>query len=103
MAENRRSDSIAERLADEYVTASGEAPAREHVADVVAKAAEPLADSPVQDFVPLLVENAARDRMHEEGHHVEPSEQDTAPTHVKANDRKDPLVSGFAQADLERQ
>jgi len=103
MAENRRIDSIAERLADEYVTASGEAPEREHVADVVAKAAEPLADAPVQDFVPLLVENAARDRMHEEGHHVEPSEEDTAPTYVKADDRKDRMVSGFAQADLEHQ
>ncbi|HEY1278566.1 MAG TPA: hypothetical protein VGF22_02755 [Acidimicrobiales bacterium] len=103
MAENRRIDSVAERLADEYVTASGEALAREHVADVVAKAAEPLADAPVRDFVPLLVENAARDRMHDEGHHVEPSEEDTAPMHVKADDRKDRLVSGFAQADLENQ
>lgn len=101
MAENRRIDSIAERLADEYVTAAGEAPEREHVADVVAQAAEPLADAPVQDFVPLLVENAARDRMHEEGHHVEPSEEDTAPTHVKADDREARMVSGFAQADLE--
>ncbi len=101
MAENRRIESIADRLADEYVTASGEAPERDHVADVVAEVAEPFADAPVQEFVPLLVENAARDRMHQEGLHIEPADDDTAPPRVDNEQGQDRLVSGFGRPDLE--
>jgi hypothetical protein len=102
MAENRRIEQIADRLADEYVSEEGESAQHEHVADVVAEAAAPLEDAPVQDFVPLLVENAARDRMHQEGMHIEPADDDTAPAHVAADDDHEPMVSGFAQADVER-
>jgi hypothetical protein len=100
MAENARINSIADRLAEEYVTKSGDNPPRDHVGEVVDAMAEPLADAPVQDYVPLLVENAARDHLHSEGLHMEPAEEDTAPPrHDDAEE--DRLVSGFARPDLE--
>jgi hypothetical protein len=101
MAERQRIKSIADRLAEEYVTESGESAPRDHVEKVVEAVAEPLAEAPVQDFVPLLVENAARNQMHAEGLHVEPAEEDTAPAVGDDADDADRLVSGFARPDLE--
>jgi hypothetical protein len=102
MAEKQRIDSIADRLADEYVTDAGETVERDHVAEVVAAAAETLDGAPVQDFVPLLVENAVRDRLHENGLHVEPAEEDTAPAHYGGAEDDDRLASGYAQAHVEK-
>jgi hypothetical protein len=99
--ENKRIKKLAERLADEYVTETGEAAPADHVGEIVDAVAEPLADAPVQEFVPLLVENAARDRLHAEGLHVEPTEADTAPAlHVDDED-SNRLVSGYARPDVE--
>jgi hypothetical protein len=100
MAENERMKAIADRLAEDYTTESGQPAQRDHVADVVDAAAEPLGDAPIQDFVPLLVENAARDRLHAEGLHVVPAEPDSGPARRSDGER---LVSGYAQADLEQQ
>jgi hypothetical protein len=69
VANNALINSIADRLTDELVTSSGEHASQTHVADVVAAAAAPLSDAPLQQFVALLVENAARGRLHDEGLH----------------------------------
>ena len=53
-------NSIADRLTDELVTSTGAHSSQRHIFDVVAAAAAPLADAPLQQFVALLVENAAR-------------------------------------------
>jgi hypothetical protein len=60
-------DSIADRLAHELVTTAGEPVSHDHVVDVVEAAAKPFADAPLQQFVPLLVENAARSQFRREG------------------------------------
>ncbi len=70
-------NSIADRLTDELVTSAGEHPSHSHVIDVVEAAAEPLADAPLQQFVPLLVENQARQTLHDEGLHG-PTGRDTS-------------------------
>jgi hypothetical protein len=101
MADKQRIDSIADRLAEEYVTDAGDTVERDHVAEVVAAAAETLDGAPVQDFVPLLVENAVRDRLHEEGLHAEPADEDTAPPQYDGAGDDDRLASGYAQADVE--
>lgn len=67
MVETALIDSIADRLADELVTTTGEPVSHDHVVDVVEAAAKPFADAPLQQFVPLLVENAARNQFRREG------------------------------------
>jgi hypothetical protein len=66
-------DAITDRLALGLVTTAGERASHDHVADVVDAAARLLADAPLQQFVPLLVENAARGTLYSEGlHRVSP-------------------------------
>ncbi len=101
--ENKRIDAIAGRLAEEFVTDTGDAPEPDHLDEVVGSAAERLSDAPVQDFVPLLVENAARDQLHQEGLHVEPAGEDSAPPRRDADGDSGGLVSGFAPADVKSQ
>jgi hypothetical protein len=62
-------DAIADRLALRLVTAAGEPASHDHIVDVVDAAARLLADAPLQQFVPLLVENAARGTLYGEGLH----------------------------------
>jgi hypothetical protein len=100
--DNKRIKRLAERLADEYVTETGDAVPADHVGAIVDAVAEPLAKAPVQEFVPLLIENAARDRLHAEGLHVEPAEEDTAPARRGDDEGANRLVSGYARADVER-
>jgi hypothetical protein len=101
MAEKQRIHTLAERLAEEYVTESGEAAPPDHIVEIVQAAAEPLADAPVQDFVPLLIENAARDRLHAERLHVEPTQEDSAPPRHDAGEESNRLVSGYGRPDLD--
>jgi hypothetical protein len=100
MSKSRRINTIADRLSEEFVTETGDAAAPDHVGEVVTSAAERLSDAPVQDFVPLLVENAARDQLHQEGLHVEPAEEDSAPARRDDGDGSGGLVSGYARADV---
>jgi hypothetical protein len=66
---DRRIDAIVERLSDELVHEDGTRADPDHIADVVHAAAVILAEAPIQDFVPLLVETEARDVFYDEGLH----------------------------------
>jgi hypothetical protein len=70
MAASALIDSIADRLADQLVNSAGEHASHDYVAGVVAAAADSLVNAPLQQFVPLLVENEARNKLHHEGMHV---------------------------------
>jgi hypothetical protein len=70
MADTAVLDAIADRLALRLVTTAGQPASHDHVADVVDAAARLLADAPLQQFVPLLVENAARGTLYNEGLHL---------------------------------
>jgi hypothetical protein len=100
MSESTRINAMADRLSEEFVTETGDAAEPDHVGAVVASAAERLSDAPVQDFVPLLVENAARDQLHQEGLHVEPTEEDSAPARRDGDAGSGGLLSGFAPSDV---
>ena len=69
MAEIAVLGAIADRLASRLVTTDGQRASHDHVADVVEAAARSLAGAPLQQYVPLLVENAARTTLHGEGMH----------------------------------
>lgn len=62
-------EAIADRLAFRLMTTDGERAPHDHVADVVEAAARSLAGAPLQQYAPLLVENAARTTLCGEGVH----------------------------------
>jgi hypothetical protein len=64
-----RISDIVGRLSHDLVAADGRPPPTEHIADVVNAAASQLVDAPIQDFVPLLIENRARTVLSSEGVH----------------------------------
>ena len=64
---DRRIDAIAERLSAELVYDDGTPVDPVYVAAVVHAAADELVGAPIQDFVPLLVENEARDVFYDKG------------------------------------
>jgi hypothetical protein len=78
---DRRIDAVVERLSEELVHEDGTRAESGHVADVVHAIADELTDAPLQDFVPLLVENEARDVLHDEGLHRELPEDLGGPVH----------------------
>ncbi len=59
--------SIADRLTRRFVTSAGQPASPDHVTDVVGAAAMSLAAAPLQQFVPILVEHAAGNALHDEG------------------------------------
>ncbi len=60
--EQREVDAVVYRLSDRFP----EVP-RDHVAEVVIDAHDELDGNPIRDFVPVLVEHEARDRLRAEG------------------------------------
>lgn len=78
---DRRIDAIVERLSEELVHEDGTPADPGHVSDVVHAAAADLAGAPIQDFVPLLVENEVRDVFHDEGLHRALPEDIGSPLH----------------------
>jgi len=64
---DRRLDLVQERLRDDLVDEGGNRAPADEVEAVVADKAEALADAPVQDFVPLLVEHQAREELRHHG------------------------------------
>jgi hypothetical protein len=73
MVDHAPLSSIVDRLAHRFVTSAGEAAALDHVADIVEAAARSLARAPLQQFVPILVERAAGNTLHDEGMHRVPA------------------------------
>lgn len=69
MSDDHRIDAVVDRLSQEFVDDAGNSADPAAVAEVVHAAASELQDAPVQDFVPLIVENEARDVLHEQGLH----------------------------------
>lgn len=60
--EDRAVDAVVDRLADRFPSAD-----REHVAEVVDVEHHELDGNPIRDYVPVLVEHDARDRLRAEG------------------------------------
>ena len=56
-------DAIAEDLSSRLVDEEGRSPSPDDVKQAVEDKARALSDAPVQDFVPLLAEHAARDEL----------------------------------------
>jgi hypothetical protein len=66
---DKRLDTLKHQLHDELVDEEGNSPETQDVDDVVTAVREHLADAPLQDFVPLLVEHEARDELRRRGLH----------------------------------
>jgi hypothetical protein len=62
---------MTERIEEHLVDADGNAASSDVVAAVVEDKAARLEDAPVEEFVPLLVENHARDELHQRGLRVD--------------------------------
>ena len=73
--QDRRIESLVDRLQVDLVDDEGVGADRQLVAEVVTDAASKFDGAPVQDFVPLLVEHHAREALADEGlHRVLPNE-----------------------------
>ena len=68
---DQRLDTLKRRLNTELVDANGNSPDAEDVDAVVVATADHLADAPIQDLVPLLVEHQALDELRRRGLHRE--------------------------------
>jgi hypothetical protein len=68
---DQRLDTLKRRLNTELVDENGNSPDPHDVDAVVVATADHLADAPIQDFVPLLVEHQALDELRRRGLHRE--------------------------------
>jgi hypothetical protein len=82
---DQRLETLRRRLQDELVDHEGRPPAPSDVESVVAAKAGSLAEAPVQEFVPLLVEHQARDELRRKGLHRELPEE-TEPANEVSRD-----------------
>lgn len=73
---DERVNLIKKRLEDNMVDDQGHAVNPDDVARVVDAAAAPLADAPIQEFTPLLIEHAAEDALREQGFHPDLGDED---------------------------
>jgi hypothetical protein len=64
---DRRLESTAQKLQETLVDSEGKPAPAAVVQAAVAETAEPIKDAPVQEFMPLLVENKTRARLREQG------------------------------------
>jgi hypothetical protein len=71
MTDQRRYQGMTERIGEHLVDDDGNAAESGVIEAVVAENAASLEDAPVQEFVPLLVENQARDELHQQGLRVD--------------------------------
>ena len=65
--EDKRIAALGQHLADAMMGADGNDADPQHIEEVVRAHAAQFRDAPIKDFVPLLVENRARDELHREG------------------------------------
>ena len=65
--DDSRVEILKRRLREDLIDDQGQPPDPDDVARVVDAKAESLADAPVQEFVPLLVEHQARDELRQQG------------------------------------
>ncbi|WP_308797261.1 three-helix bundle dimerization domain-containing protein [Agromyces silvae] len=65
--EDRAVDQVIDRLAERFPTAD-----REHIAEVVDEEHHELDGNPIREYVPVLVEHDARDRLRTEGAEATP-------------------------------
>lgn len=70
-----RVEQLKGRLRNDLVDDDGNAPDAVEVDHVVEAAAEGLADAPIQEFTPLLIEHQARDELRERGLHRDLTEE----------------------------
>ena len=84
--QDKRVDNVKERLENDLVDDAGQPAGHEQIADAVDSAAERVADAPVQEFVPLLVEHDAREQLREQGLRRELGDDDTGAAHTRQAD-----------------
>ncbi len=68
-AQDTRTEVVKQRLQEELVDEQGRPAEPDDVASVVQAKAESLAEAPLQEFVPLLIEHQARDELRQHGLH----------------------------------
>lgn len=85
--QDKRIETVKERLQDDLVDDQGRPADEDAVNRAVEAAAKPLADAPVQEFAPLLVEHGARDELRQQGLHRDLGDDETAPSGDAVNDR----------------
>ena len=68
-SQDKRLEHVKQRLHDELVDETGRPAEPDEVDSVVDAKAESLAEAPVQEFIPLLIEHAARDELRQHGLH----------------------------------
>ena len=94
---DRRIDAVKDRLSSELVDQEGHPADPDQVARAVETAGAELADAPVQEFVPLLVEHDAREELRrQQGLHRELSDVDDGAPPRRADDQdgtKGPVLS----------
>jgi hypothetical protein len=73
---DRRVETVKARLQDELVDEHGHPAEPGDVEEVVDAKAQALADAPVQEFVPLLIEHQARDELRQRGLHRDVDDDD---------------------------
>ncbi|MET0829992.1 MAG: hypothetical protein ABWY26_10755 [Microbacterium sp.] len=79
MSEMRDDDDVTaiDRLAERFPTL-----AREHIAQVVHEERDRLSDARIRDFIPVLVEHSATERLRREARPELSATVDAEPTHV---------------------
>jgi hypothetical protein len=77
----KRFAAMIDRLEAELADDEGHQVPREQVAEALVESVHTLVEAPVQDFVPLLAEHEARDRLRREGYHpnLDTDPHDTTP------------------------
>jgi hypothetical protein len=85
---DKRLDTLKHQLHDELVDEEGNPADAQDVDDVVTATREHLADAPVQDYVPLLIEHEARDELRRRGLHrmFDPDEATERPSSPDEDD-----------------
>ena len=87
-ANDQRLETLKRRLSTELVDERGRAPDADAVDAVVVATADHLADAPIQDFVPLLVEHQALDERRRRGLHRELDDEMAAAAKNGADERR---------------
>ena len=73
---DQRVEAVKQRLRADLVDERGQPAEPDDVARVVDAKADSLADAPVQEFVPLLIEHQARDELRHQGLHRDVGDED---------------------------
>jgi hypothetical protein len=78
-SDDRQIDAVKSRLQGELIDEHGRSADPEQVAQMVERASADMADAPLQEFVPLLIEHEARQQLRQQGLHRDLNDVDQEP------------------------